>query len=136
MRILFVSLMLIGALTTKGQDTDSKKEKDVIFTKVEQEARVDQSEWRNHLLENLVPVIDSAVQRGIRPGRYTVLVRFIVEKNGTISDVHATNDPGYGLAEGAVMVVRSGPKWKPGQQNKRKVRSYHTQPINFVITEE
>ena len=40
---------------------------------------------------------------------------------------------GYGLARGAEQVVKTGPKWQPGEQNERKVRSYHNQPITFVI---
>jgi protein TonB len=61
------------------------------------------------------------------------MVRFLVERDGSIENVKALNDPGYGLARGAEQVVKSGPKWKPGIQNGNKVRSYHTQPIAFVI---
>ena len=69
----------------------------------------------------------------MKAGTYTVNVRFLVEKDGSISDVVALNDPGYGLAKAAEKVVKTGPKWTPGQQGGKTVRSYHTQPINFVI---
>jgi protein TonB len=58
-----------------------------------------------------------------------------VERDGSIADVKALNDPGYGLSKGAVDVVKKGPKWRPGEQNGRQVRSYHTQPITFVVSE-
>jgi protein TonB len=69
----------------------------------------------------------------MKAGTYVVNVRFLVEKDGSINDVHALNDPGYGLAKAAEKVLKTGPRWSPGEQNGRKVRSYHTQPITFVI---
>jgi protein TonB len=106
------------------------------FERVEVESSVDAAEWRKHLEKELQPVIEKAARKGLRVGVYIVNVRFVVEKDGSLSDVKALNDPGHGLAKGAVAVVRSGPKWKPGEQNGKKVRSYHTQPITFVIAEE
>ena len=89
--------------------------------------------WRHHLEIHLMPVIEAAVNRGMKPGNYTVNVRFLVGKDGTMSDVKALNDPGYGLAQGAVHVVRTGPLWEPGEIKGQKVRSYHTQPITFQL---
>lgn len=104
-----------------------------IFEKVEIEASVNASRWRRHLENRLLPYIEDAANAGMAAGQYTVMVRFLVEKNGSIEDVKALNDPGYGLAEGAEQVVKTGPRWEPGIQNGQKVRSYHTQPITFVI---
>jgi protein TonB len=106
-----------------------------IFEKVEIEASVDVKQWRRHLESQLQRYIEDAASNGMAPGQYTVQVRFLVEKDGSITDVKALNDPGYGLAKGAEDVVRKGPKWSPGEQNGRKVRSYHTQPITFVVSE-
>ena len=106
-----------------------------IFEKVEIEASVDVKQWRRHLESQLQRYIEDAASNGMAPGQYTVQVRFLVEKDGSITDVKALNDPGYGLAKGAEDVVRKGPRWSPGEQNGRKVRSYHTQPITFVVSE-
>jgi periplasmic protein TonB len=106
-----------------------------IFEKVEIEASVDVRQWRRHLESQLQRYIEDAASQGMNPGQYTVQVRFLVEKDGSITDVKALNEPGYGLAKGAEEVVRRGPKWSPGEQNGRKVRSYHTQPITFVVSE-
>jgi protein TonB len=104
-----------------------------IFEKVEIAASVNTSQWRRHLERNLLPYIEDAAAGGMEPGQYTVMVRFLVERDGSITDVNALNNPGYGLGKGAEQVVKNGPKWSPGEQNGRKVRSYHTQPITFVI---
>jgi periplasmic protein TonB len=106
-----------------------------IFEKVEIEASVDVRQWRRHLESQLQRYIEDAASQGMNPGQYTVQVRFLVEKDGSITDVKSLNDPGYGLGKGAEDVVKRGPKWSPGEQNGRKVRSYHTQPITFVVSE-
>jgi periplasmic protein TonB len=106
-----------------------------VFEKVEIEASVDVKQWRRHLESQLQRYIEDAAAQGMSPGQYTVQVRFLVEKDGSITDVRSLNDPGYGLGKGAVDVVKRGPRWAPGEQNGRKVRSYHTQPITFVVSE-
>ncbi len=141
----FFNSLQAQELETKHRDTivpaapsiaPAPEDRDVIFEKSEVAASVDKMEWRKHLEKHLVPVIQNAAAAGIKVGKYEIYVRFIVEKNGSISDVKALNDVGYGLALGAINVVRTGPKWKPAEQNNRKVRSYHTQPITFVISEK
>jgi protein TonB len=115
-----------NSVTTQASDT---------FNKVEVEASVDAALWKARLEQVLGPVIEHAASKRMKVGQYTVQVRFLVEKDGSISDVKALNDPGYGLAKGAVMAVKTGPNWSPGMVGGRKVRSYHTQPITFVISE-
>lgn len=105
----------------------------IIFSRIEVEASVDRQQWIDHLTKNLQSPIEKAARKGMKPGTYTVQVKFLVEKDGSISDVHALNDPGYGLAKAAEKVLSTGPKWTPGMQNGKVVRSYHTQPITFVI---
>ena len=113
-----------------------KVDENQIFTKVEIEASVDQKQWIRHLQTQLQRYIEDAASAGMEPGTYTVQVKFLVERDGSIADVQALNDPGFGLGKGAVDVVKKGPKWNPGIQNGKQVRSYHTQPITFVIQEQ
>ncbi|MGE5520876.1 MAG: energy transducer TonB [Candidatus Dadabacteria bacterium] len=109
---------------------------ETIFFKVEIEATTNIAKWRRYLENNLMKYIEQAISNGMAAGTYTVQVRFLVEKDGTITDVHALNDPGFGLGSGAEDVIRKGPQWSPGEQNGRKVRSYHTQPVTFVLSEQ
>ena len=113
-----------------------KEDPDQIFTKVEIEAKVDPKAWKRYLEAQLQRYIEDAASQGMAPGTYTVHVKFLVERDGSIADVKALSDPGYGLGKGAVEVLKKGPPWSPGEQNGRKVRSYHTQPITFVISSD
>ena len=67
--------------------------------------------WTKYLERNLNR--DLPVENGAPPGKYSVVVSFIVAKDGSISDVIAEDDPGYGTKGEAVRVIQKGPKWKP-----------------------
>ena len=139
MRFIFFVILLLSSTFLFAQYTIEPPSAPVdttIFEKVEVEASVDKAAWMAHLTKELWPVIEKAAIEGIKPGSYTVRVRFLVEKDGSISYVHATNDPGKGLAKSAERVVKTGPKWKPAEHNGKMVRSYHTQPITFVFSED
>ncbi len=62
-----------------------------------------------------------------------VIVTFIVERDGSLSDVKALRGPGYGLNEEAVRVIAASPKWKAGVVSGRAVRSQMTIPIMFTL---
>ncbi len=90
--------------------------------------------WAKYLERNLNR--DLPVDNGAPPGKYTVIVSFIVDKDGGISEVQAENDPGYGTKEEAVRVIKKGPSWKPAVQNGRNVIYRHRQSITFMVSEE
>jgi periplasmic protein TonB len=118
-----------------GVDTTStaKEGESTIYTKTDVKATIDLKQWRRHLESRLGAPIINAMKAGMPPGLYTVQVQFVVEKDGHISEVKAMNDPGYELGKSAVKVVQTGPRWTAAEQNGKKVRSYHTQPISFLI---
>ena len=140
MRLLFVMIFLATASLVTAQNTVPPPPSVVVndtsvFEVIEVEASVNVDAWIAHLTKELQPIINKAARKGMKAGKYVVHVKFLVEKDGSISYAEALNDPGKGLGKGAVQVVKSGPRWKPGEQNGKKVRSYHTQPITFLFTE-
>ncbi len=90
-------------------------------------------EWRKYLERNLNR--DLPVENGAPPNNYTVVVSFLVDKDGNISEVKAENNPGYGTADEAVRVIKKGPKWIPAVQNGRNVIYRQRQSITFQVTE-
>jgi hypothetical protein len=79
---------------------------------------------------------DLPVENGAPAGRYAVTVSFVVSRDGSISDVKAENDPGYGTADEAVRVIKKGPKLTPAELNGYKVNYRHRQVIVFQVTED
>lgn len=63
----------------------------------------------------------------------TVLVSFVVEKNGKITDAKVVRGIGGGCDEEALRVVNAMPKWKPGKQNGKNVRVQFALPIKFKL---
>jgi protein TonB len=105
-----------------------------IFNKVEVEAAFTggQSAWTRFLKNNLDA--NTPVENEAPEGTYQVIVRFIVSKDGSISDVQAETKFGYGMEAEAVKVIKKGPKWTPALQNGRNVNAYRRQPITFVVS--
>ncbi len=63
----------------------------------------------------------------------TVYVTFVVEKDGSVTDVRILRGIGGGCDEEALEVVRNMPKWKPGKQRGKPVRVQFNMPIRFTL---
>lgn len=63
-----------------------------------------------------------------------VTVSFVVEKDGTLSNIKILKDPGYGAGKEAVRVLKSlKTKWKPGKVKGQPVRTAYTLPIAIQV---
>ncbi|HEV9036495.1 MAG TPA: TonB family protein [Puia sp.] len=112
----------------KKDETDYDK----TFTKVEIESDFPggSAAWLRYLNKNL-RYPDDAVNNEIQG---TVVVQFIVDKEGNVSEVQAISGPeNGGLREEAVRVIKKSGKWTPAIQNGRQVKSYKKQPIVFKL---
>ena len=67
-----------------------------------------------------------------------VIVSFVVEKDGDLTDIKVLRDMGLGTGAEAVRVLEDSPKWKPGKQKGKLVRVSFTLPIalNLVVEDE
>jgi TonB-dependent SusC/RagA subfamily outer membrane receptor len=106
-----------------------------VFDKAEFTPSIDKDEWRAFLEKHMVPIIEYAANKNLPEGNYTCQVRFIVEKDGSLSNISVLNDPGYGIGNKVLEMMKFAPKWKPAIQHQKVVRSFHTQPITFQIQE-
>lgn len=65
-----------------------------------------------------------------------VFVKFVVRKDGSVSDLHVLKGIGFGCDEETVRVLGSMPKWTPGKQSGKPVSVYFTMPVNFILEED
>ena len=63
-----------------------------------------------------------------------VVLSFVVEKDGSVSNIQILQTPGKAFSEETRRVVAASPKWKPGEQRGEKVRVRYTLPVDFRIT--
>lgn len=122
----------------KGVVEAPKKEEedmDKIFTKVEIESDYPggPAAWLRYMNKNL-RYPDEALNNGIQG---TVMVQFVVDKDGNVSDVQAISGPTEGgLREEAVRVIKKSGKWTPAVQNGQHVKSYKRQPVGFKTQDQ
>jgi len=62
-----------------------------------------------------------------------VIVNFVVERDGSLTDIKVVRDLGYGTGKEAIRMLKAAPKWKPGIQNGKSVRVSYNLPIKLVI---
>lgn len=85
--------------------------------------------FSEYLQENL-RYPKEAIDKGIQ-GK--VMVKFIVNEDGSLSDIHITKGIGGGWDEEAVRVIKNMPPWKPGKDKGIPVKVYYSQPFNFRL---
>ena len=64
-----------------------------------------------------------------------LVLSFIVEKDGTLTDIRVIHDSGFGTANPAIAIVEKGPKWTPGSKDGKPVRVFHRLSIP-IVTED
>jgi periplasmic protein TonB len=114
----------------KGNDEDK------IFRSVEREAEFPggNAAWARFVEKNMEGY--NPFDNGAAPGKYQVIVRFVVSKDGSISNVQAETNFGYGMEEQAIKCIKKGPNWKPALQNGTNVNAYRRQPVLFIVEEQ
>lgn len=62
-----------------------------------------------------------------------VVLSFVIEKDGSLTNIEVLQSPDRSLADEAVRVLKTSPKWEPGQQRNQPVRVKYTLPVDFRI---
>lgn len=65
-----------------------------------------------------------------------VFLQFVVEKDGSLSDIKVLRSPSKTLAEESIRVLSLSPKWHPGLQNGKPVRVMYTVPISYTLSQD
>ncbi len=63
----------------------------------------------------------------------TVFLRFVINTDGTIQDIEVVRSASPGLDQAAISVIENSPKWNPGKNGGKPVRSRMTMPIRFKL---
>lgn len=76
-----------------------------------------------HISKNYRTPYDKAFKGG------KVFITFVIEKDGSMTDMKVIRDPGFGTGEEAIRVLKLCEKWKPAEQNGKLVRTQFALPI-------
>jgi protein TonB len=104
---------------------------DEVFTAVEQDSQYPggMDALRSFLSKSL-NYPRSAASAGVA-GR--VFVSFVVNTDGSLTDIHVLKGIGFGCDEEAIRVIQKMPNWRPGKQSGRAVRVKYNLPIVFTL---
>ncbi len=83
--------------------------------------------WKNYILQNLNT--STFVKNGAKKGKYTVIVQYLVDKEGHVSDVKCLSNSGYGMEAEAMRVISKGSAWIPATQRGYEVKPYRTSRV-------
>lgn len=120
----------VGKIEIK-EDDEEVQEETVIFTVVEQEAAFPGGIQKlNEYLSKSIKYPQQAKETGTR-GR--VMLTFVVERDGSITDIKVLRDIGSGCGEEAKRVVKEMPKWQPAKQRGKAVRQQFVLPVTFNL---
>ncbi len=112
-------------------EEEEEVDEDVIFTVVEDQPEFPGGEEaRQRFLEDNLRYPTMAREAGIQG---TVFVTFVVETDGSVTDVRVLRGIGGGCDEEAVRVVNMMPRWEPGRQRGQPVRVQFNMPIRFRL---
>jgi len=137
MKTLFLSIGLFLIMYNCSAQTDTVKpivkrvnDKDKTYARVQIEATFPGGTrgWLAFLQENLT-YPKKARKKNIQG---TVVVTFIVDTDGSISDIQVVSGPDE-LREAAVDVIKKSPNWVPATLDGKKLKCFKRQPINFAI---
>ena len=118
---------VLGVVPSVGSDTDETEEPfNPLFYHVQEKATPfgGMTAFTTTFISRFrAPALEANVRE------LKIMVQFIVEENGALTEVRVLRDPGYGVGKEALRVLREMPKWQPAKQNGKPVRSQFTLPI-------
>ena len=126
--LVFATLLAAPLLAQSTQDDDHDA---YILSTVEQQPQFPGGEEAMYrFIASNAHYPKEARENGIQG---TVYLTFIVERDGSISNVRILRSPSDLLSEEASRVVKSMPRWKPGKAAGKNVRVQYTLPLHFQL---
>ena len=141
MKNLLVLLTLFASCTLTAQKVDTTESKELIisdsvFYKVEVEASFPGGEqlWNKYIQS----VIEKNINKIIKDKKSfgTCEVQFIVDKDGTVTNVEALTLKDSYLAKVFIKAVKEGPRWVPAYQFGKSVKAWRRQKVTILPPEK
>ena len=92
-----------------------------------------QPAWNDYIKSHVKTTV--AIDNKAPDGVYTVVVRFIIARDGYLSDVVAETKHGFGMEAELVMAIKRSPTWIPAMRGGKAVNAYKREMVRFVVGE-
>jgi protein TonB len=132
--LLILILLFFQVAKAQVQKDTSKSDNDVIFAAVEQEPSFpDGAAAFNKFLNSKIDFSKKYKENG-EIGK--AIVTFVVEKDGTLTNIKALRFPNKDIVQEYVRVISLSPRWNPGIQNGLPVRVQYTIACSYHLPDE
>jgi periplasmic protein TonB len=141
-RIFFLIVLALDFISVKAQSDSSRyiriyHDSDNVntFVKAERDAYFPggKTAWINFLVANLNNDVAKKAAKRSKHFEQRVVVSFLIEKDGTLSNIKVINEVHPAIRDEAIRVISLSPAWVPAEQNGRKVKAYRQQPLTFIV---
>ncbi len=116
---------------TETVSENIEKNTETVFTVVEESAMFPGGQ--DELIKYLALNIQYPKQARVRGVEGLVYVSFVVEKDGSLTDIKLLRDIGSGCGQEALRVVKEMPKWRPAKLKGETVRMQFNLPVKFTL---
>jgi hypothetical protein len=89
--------------------------------------------WKRFLERNLNPGVPT--ENHAPAGMYTVWVQFVVNKDGSVTDIKALTNWGHGMEAEVIRIIKKAGGWSPANIAGKPVKAYRKQPVTFMVEE-
>jgi hypothetical protein len=139
MKTFLTAIFILSQMASNAQvagQPDSLKTDSKEFVRVDEEASYPGGApaWIGFLQKNLQADIPTNNNAPI--GKYQAFAVFIVDKDGSVSDVKASTHFGFGMEEELIRVIKLSGKWLPAMSNGKPLKAYRRQPVTFMLDSE
>jgi len=133
----FIALLLMLAvapmLQAQVDKNQAPKDEDPVYVYVEEQPSFPGGDDAMYaFLAKHIEYPHKALENGITG---TVYASFIVQRDGTISDITIRRDIGAGCGAEVVRVIKMMPRWNPGRQKGKPVRCQFILPVKFNLSD-
>lgn len=116
-------------LRKSGKVTDEQTLLEVVDVMPEYAGGINEA---RKFIANHIQYPDEAIENNVQG---TVRAKFVVEIDGSMSNIQIEKKLGYGCDEEVIRVLKKMPKWKPGQLKGKPIRVLFRLPVTFVYSE-
>jgi len=134
MRKLLVAFFLLFTVCVYAQDTANIIHDSSTDVKIEAKFPGGPQAWFKFLSKNIHQEV--AEKNGAPRGNYTVVVSFLIDTAGKLSEVTILNDPGYGTANDVLKALKHSPDWLPATINGKPVIYRQKQNITYQVYDQ
>ena len=128
---LILSSSFSFAQVSSKQDSTKLNSNEFIKVEIEASYPGGVAAWKKFLEKNLDAGVTAKNDAPV--GKYSAMAIFIVDKDGSLSDVKALTKFNYGIEDEMLRVISKSGKWTPASQDGKPVKAYRKQPLTFIV---